>query len=226
MVSAKQQLDPRAAAVLKFWLGDQAVDGDNVSAAALAQWPAEREKLWWRGGPDLDAEIKAKFGRDLEAVAAGELDGWEDPTGTNPLNTLAGVILMDQFSRNVYRGTPGAFALDPKALSWAQRLAALEEARAWPHSFRIWIFMPFEHSESLEMQERCIALFEEEVARAEGGDGPPEAAGAARSVLGYAHAHLAVIKAWGRFPHRNAILGRESTPEEIAGMADGSIRKF
>ncbi|KAI8468102.1 MAG: DUF924-domain-containing protein [Monoraphidium minutum] len=219
-------IHPRAREILTWWLGDAALDAAGAAPAAGAPYPSEKAKLWFAGGAASDAEVVARFGADLEAAAAGGLDGWGDPAGAGPLNTLAGVILCDQFSRNAYRGTPRAFDLDPKALLWAQRLLETPGVDEWPLSFKTWIFLPFEHSEDIEMQRRCVELYEAERRRSEEQGAPPEVAAAAKDFLAYARAHLAVVEKWGRFPHRNAVLGRESTPEELAGLADGSIGRF
>jgi len=90
-----------------------------------------RQKLWFFGGAAVDSEIAARFAPDLAALAAGGLDGWAGGA-RRPLDALAGVIAADQFSRNVFRGTPAAFTLDSRAVGWAERLMAMEEVEGWP----------------------------------------------------------------------------------------------
>lgn len=164
----------------------------------LSFWFSRRvEPLWFRSDPALDAEIRGRFGGLVAAAGAGERDGWlATPTGA-----LALVILLDQFPRNIYRGTPAAFAADAKARVVADRALALGHDRQVEPARRMFFYLPFEHSEQLADQERSLALF--------------TALGDAE-LLDYAVRHHDIIARFGRFPHRNAVLGRPSTAEERA----------
>lgn len=178
----------------------------------------------------------------MGALERGELDGtWRVSAGAPPHAQLAGVILADQFARNVYRGTARAFALDEKAREWANELRALPAYRgALPAPHRYFCLLPLMHSEQLDDQELLVAEVEKELAlalektkdkqataagAAEGGE-PSPAAKMWADIRKYAVAHRDVVAKWGRFPHRNPILGRASTAEEAAGLADGSIPRW
>ena len=161
---------------------------------------------WFRKDDAFDAAIGARFGATLDQALAGGLREW-DTEGAQ--GTLARILVLDQFTRNARRGTPASFAGDALALAAAQELVARGADQALLPVQRWFAYMPFEHAEDARMQERSVALFG---ALAEGDasyDG----------VLDYAHRHRGVIARFGRFPHRNAILGRASTPDEAAYLA-------
>jgi uncharacterized protein (DUF924 family) len=181
--------------VLDYWLGpaDSEIYGTH-------------RDLWYRGGPEVDAEIIAKFGALYERAAAGALDHWRD----DPRSCLALILLFDQFPRNMFRGTPKSFATDGKAVELARHAVAEGFDRGVPANVQQFYYMPFEHSEDIADQRRCVELFR---AMADG-DKKEEN-------LGYAVQHLEIIEQFGRFPHRNAILGRESTPEELRFLEEG-----
>jgi len=185
-------------AVLEFWFG--------ADRAAALRDPA-RNRLWWRKNPATDADIRARFGAWVAAALAGRLHHWADEPG----GLLALVLLADQFTRNIHRDTPAAFAGDAPALAWCrQGLAAGLGARLTAGE-RAFLYMPLEHSEILADQDECVARFEELAAGA-----APADRGALARMLDYARRHREVIARFGRFPHRNAILGRASTAEELA----------
>lgn len=209
-----EAIPERADAVLSYWFGPA------YKTAGKDFFPGDKMGLWFRGGREIDEHITTNFGADLEAMGRGEYDAWRD---IGPLSLLAGVVIADQFSRNVHRGTPKAFALDPKSLSWALHAMDTGAYEAVPHIMRLFLLLPLEHSEALADQERCVDMNRKELEQLAG---HPVLAGPYANFLQYAEAHRNVIKTWGRFPHRNAILGRENTPEEAAGLADGSIAKF
>jgi uncharacterized protein (DUF924 family) len=183
--------DPQA--ILGFWF-----DGDRH---------AFRER-WFKPSPAFDAEIGARFGPALGPATAGALDGW----AAAPAGALALCILLDQFPRNLHRGTPQAFAADAKAREIA-RAAVLRDRHhlALTPTERSFLYLPFEHSEAMADQDLSVALFEglrdDPVHRAPGG------------TIDYAWRHWQVIRRFGRFPHRNAILGRSTTPAEAAYLA-------
>ncbi len=171
----------------------------NAEAAAdlLAFWFSEGAKAKWFVRDDtFDAELRRRFGPLLAEARLGKLTHWAD----SPDGALARIILLDQVSRNVYRDTPEAFAADALALAGAKDAIAKGHDLRVAAEMRIFFYVPFEHSENLADQDESVALCE-----ALGDD----------NYLDYARRHRAIIARFGRFPHRNAILGRSSTPEEI-----------
>jgi uncharacterized protein (DUF924 family) len=153
-------------------------------------------EMWWNSTPELDAEIGAKFGALLPKAQAGGLDGWAH----SPDGALALIVLCDQFSRNIHRKTASAFATDAKALQIARFSLARFYPAAFPLGVRLFFYMPFQHSEELADQELCCALF--------------QALGDAENDK-YAIDHRDIVARFGRFPHRNDVLGRTCTPEEL-----------
>ena len=152
-------------------------------------------KQWWAKDEAFDKMIEERFSETLDAVIAGETYGWrEDPKGW-----LAEILVLDQFSRNIYRDTPRAFAQDPQALSLAQEAISSGATEVLSAQEKVFVYMPFMHSESALMHEIAVGLFTDV---------------GIESNIDYEHKHKAIIDRFGRYPHRNAILGRESTPEE------------
>ena len=193
--------DPRIAQVLEFWLGA----AQPTDASALT-----RQSMWFTKADALDAEIRSRFGAWVEAARAGRLDGWAETA----YGRLALIVLLDQFSRNAWRGQPEGFAGDAQALVLA--LQALENGHweAVPPLAQFFLAMPVEHAEDPTMQARSVALFTHLAAQA-----TPATQPVLRSALEFAHKHQKVIAQFGRFPHRNAALGRDSTAEEKAFVA-------
>lgn len=185
-------MDGRLQAILKFWFGDPQTEETTYQA---------RRKFWFGKQPEFDATISQKFRLIYEQAAAGKLDIWQQ----EPLGSLGLIIVLDQFSRNMFRDTPQAFATDAKALFVAQQTVQRGFDRALNALQRFFVYLPFEHSENQEHQAQSVALSRQLYADA------PEL----EDVLDYALRHQVVIERFGRFPHRNRILGRESTPEEI-----------
>lgn len=185
---------PPARAVLDFWF-----DGDD--GTSRGQPRAE----WFRKDPGFDRLIASRFGPWLEQALAGGLQDW---TAT-PDGTLALILVLDQFSRNVHRGSPHAFAGDARALALARGLVSTGEDRRLSSLQRWFAYLPFEHAEDTAAQDESVRLF------------TALAAEDARlaDALDYAHRHRELILRFGRFPHRNAVLGRTSTPEEEAYLA-------
>lgn len=175
--------------ILRFWFG-------RVSESSYS----EQRKLWFRKDPQLDQTIRDRFMCVYEQAAAGELEYWQQ----SPHSCLALLIVLDQFPRNMFRNTPQAFATDAKALSIAK--AAIDQGfdQMLEPIQRIFLYLPLEHSENLDDQLQSIALFRDLVAI------DPQLA----DVLDYALRHYQVIQQFGRFPHRNQILNRTTTPEE------------
>jgi uncharacterized protein (DUF924 family) len=160
--------------------------------------------VWFRRDAAFDAEIAARFLTQVDAAAGGALDGW----AATPEGALALIVLLDQFPRNLFRGQARAFATDAQARAIAGRAIAAGFDQALPPVQRMFVYLPYEHSETLADQHRSVALFE----------ALPETPWRA-GVVDYARRHRAAIERFGRFPARNAALGRESTPDEAAVLA-------
>jgi uncharacterized protein (DUF924 family) len=177
------------------------LNADDWRARILKFWFGLEPDQWWRGGPDLDHRIKQDFlklwfeKRQLPA---------EDFL-IDPLTALAGVILFDQFPRNMFRGHADAYSTDPLALAIAKGAVDMGLDKELAKVERKFLYMPFQHSEDLDDQNRAVMLFTEI------GDDHQ---------LGYARHHREIIERFGRFPHRNAVLGRPSRPDEMAAGAD------
>lgn len=180
-----------ADAVLDFWFG----------APDTAEFGSAR-KAWFTKDAAFDAQVRERFGALVERALRGELDAWADA----PRSALAQILLLDQFTRNAFRGTSRSFAGDARALAAASRMVGRRQDEALPPFMRGFVYLPFEHAEGMAMQDEAIRLFNRLASEA------PEHA----DMLDYAHRHRAVIERFGRFPHRNEILGRQSTAEEIA----------
>ncbi|MBK8210510.1 MAG: DUF924 domain-containing protein [Rhodospirillales bacterium] len=172
-----------------FWFGS-----DDPERAAL------RRRQWFRADAGFDSECGMQFAGECRAAAAGALDCLAETAD----GALALVLLLDQLPRNIYRGRAEAFAQDSKARAVAAQAIGRGFDEAVPAEQRLFFYLPFEHSEDLEDQRRAMALI--------GGLGDPE-------LLHWAERHYAVIARFGRFPHRNRILGRLNTPEEAAFLA-------
>lgn len=184
--------------VLTFWFGSAQLD---------APVAAGYRRLWFKSDEQLDRRIEEAFGPLVESALAGELNGWRQSLA----GELALILLCDQFTRNIYRGTARAFAGDALAAEIAQEVVERgDETRLGLHQ-RAFVGMPLEHGESAEMQVRSVAFFEQ--LRRSYLDGA-EGAAQAQDFYRYALAHQQVIEEFGRYPHRNAALGRESTPAE------------
>lgn len=187
--------------VLRFWFGplqDGLMD------------PSQRTGLF-RADSAFDARIRREFGVDVEAAMAGERDHWS----TTARSRAALVILLDQFTRNIFRGTPRAFEGDSQALAFAREGISRGEDQLLALEEQVFFYLPFEHSEALADQETSLTLFENLLAEQETGG---KAAATVREYLQHARDHHALIERFGRFPHRNRILGRQSTTKEAAWL--------
>lgn len=182
-----------------------------MSSDAAAFDPSAVVEFWRQAGPQawfakddaFDARFRDAFSRAHEAAAAGKLDLWLEA----PESALALLLLLDQFPRNCFRGSPRMYATDALARERADRALALGHDQAIPIPLRAFFYLPFGHSEQLADQERAVALIEPL--------GPEFAK--------HAHGHRDIVKRFGRFPHRNAVLGRESTAEELQFLAEGGF---
>ena len=170
-------------------------------AEILKFWFGLKPDQWWHGGPELDHRINQNF----DKLWFGKRQLPVENFLTDPLTALAGVILFDQFPRNMFRGHADAYSTDDLALAIAKEAVDRGFDEQLAPEERKFLYMPFQHSERLEDQNRAVLLF-----TALGDD----------EQIKYANHHRAIVEQFGRFPHRNAVLGRASRPEEIAGGAD------
>ncbi len=168
-----------------------------------AFWRAAGPQKWFSKDAGLDREITTRFLATHEAAAAGCLAGWEDAAE----GAFALLLLLDQFPRNMFRGSARAFATDPLARAVADRAIAHGFDAGAPSAERIFFYLPFMHSENLADQERSLAL----ARQTDGGSDK------------YARIHADIIRRFGRFPHRNAVLGRATTPQEQAFLDAGGF---
>ena len=160
--------------------------------------------LWWQRNDDFDAAIRARFAGTAEAAALGKLDGWI----STPEGALALIIALDQFSRNLHRGSPRTWAQDPKARATTREaLKRGHDAAFDDPDMKLFMYMPLMHSEDREDQALCLRLLTERIPDQE-------------SAIKASHEHKAVVDRYGRFPHRNKILGRPNTPEEEEYLSD------
>jgi uncharacterized protein (DUF924 family) len=173
----------KAEAILDFWFG--APEGPEFGTS---------RDVWFKKDDVFDADIVRRFGDMHAAADAGRYDAWQ----ATPKGSLALIILLDQFPRNMYRGQPASFASDVHARRIARNALAHSFDRGLPPVQRTFVYLPFEHSENIADQRQSLKLFEQLGANQD-----------------YAQRHHDIIARFGRFPHRNVILGRESTPEEI-----------
>ncbi|MGU5543349.1 DUF924 family protein [Aeromonas veronii] len=185
--------------LLDLWFGDEADD----DLRATRQAP-----LWWGKSSETDALLAKQFGAQAEAAANGELADWADLHH----GRLALILLLDQLPRNIHRGTPAAFAQDPLARDLCLKGLSIGADKSLSSLERVFFYLPLEHAESREQQARSVALFEALAAEQAGTPSQATFAGFAD----FARRHQVIIERFGRFPHRNDILGRTSTPEEAA----------
>jgi uncharacterized protein (DUF924 family) len=178
--------------------------GDITPAGILAFWREAGRERWYKQSDAFDAEVRRRFLALWQKAAAGELASWENSDD----GALALVIVLDQFPRNMFRGTPQAFASDALARDVARRAIERGTDRRIDPVLLEFLYMPFMHSEHLPDQLHCVALFQST-------DNTEN--------LKYAREHADIIRRFGRFPHRNRLLGRDSTEEEQAFLDEGGF---
>ena len=187
----------------RYWFGGLNSPTDTVAP--------EQVKTWFEPTKEVDEHIRDTFGKYLEPAKETE---W-DVDNLSRMEQVGLVILLDQFPRQIHRESGDAFAYDEKALSIARRLLAAGPQRFWPAE-RTFVFLPFEHSENLADQDYAVLMFAAEAVAA-----PEVAKDGLRMALDFATKHRDIIRKFGRFPHRNVVLGRESTPEEVEFLKGG-----
>jgi uncharacterized protein (DUF924 family) len=185
-------------------VSEHAVPARQTAEDVLAFWSEAGSDRWYERDEAFDAAIRERFAAVYQDAASGLLSGWED----SPEGALALVIVLDQFPRNMFRGSARSFAADPLARAVAERAIARGFDRQVEMPARAFFYLPFEHSEALADQERAVALM-----RATGDAG----------LLKWAELHADIIRRFGRFPHRNALFGRTTTPEEQAFLEAGGF---
>lgn len=178
--------------VLEFWFGPELAD--------------EKRPEWFTKDATFDAQIRTRFGALVDEALAGGLRHW----AAAPRWAVARILLLDQFTRNSFRGQAKSFAGDALALAAARNLVASGDDRRLNGVMRQFVYLPFEHAEDLAMQAESLRLF-----AALGADHPHQA-----GLLEWARKHEVIVARFGRFPHRNAVLGRASTPEEEAFLKE------
>ena len=192
---------PEAQAILNFWFDDPALPSSEYG---------QQRKIWFRKDPTFDQQVRDRFLSVYEQAHRGGCDDWQD----QPRSVLALTILLDQFPRNMFRGTARCFEADPQALATAETAIAHHFDQSLLPVERMFLYLPFEHSENIDHQHRAVSLFETLVQIA------PEL----QSTLDYAYRHRDVIAQFGRFPHRNESLSRPSTSAEIEFLKQPGAR--
>jgi uncharacterized protein (DUF924 family) len=167
-------------------------------------WADAGGKKWWMKDESFDAEIRHRFGTTLEAAERGELDDWQ----TTPDGALALIIVLDQFSRNLYRNSAKAFSNDPKALTAAKAALDRGDDEKMREDIMVFAYLPLEHSENIGDQRQCLELMK---------------ATGTEAYINAGQQHYDIIEQFGRFPHRNKVLGRDTTPAEQAFLDAGGF---
>jgi len=188
--------------VLEFWFG----------ALVNGMAAPDHRRRWFTGGATFDGEIRARFAVVTEAALAGELEHWAQTAS----GRLALVLVLDQFPRNIFRGDCRAFAGDPMALRLVRQGLELGIDRQLAFDPRCFFYLPLEHSECLVDQDLCVTLFASLLQ-----ESTPAQQVLAADSLRWAREHRNLVARFGRFPHRNRVLGRESTDAELAYLEDG-----
>lgn len=191
------ELPSRAASLRRFWFG--------------GEWATQFRGAWFRKNSAFDAELRHRFSDDMALARAGRLESWQ----TSPAGCVALLLLLDQLPRNLHRGCPDAFASDAQARAVADAAIARGFDRELPVIERVFVYLPFEHSEAIADQRRSLALFGALPVAPPGFD-----AQAHGLTMVAARRHLEIIERFGRFPHRNRALGRATTPAEEAFLRE------
>jgi len=182
--------------ILSFWFRERALSAPQIDA---------RMDVWFGEDPDFDAEILSDYAHDVERASDGELDHWAQ----SPSGRLALILLLNQFRRNIYRGTPEAFSKDKVALKLCIEGAMGNLDSGLAPIYRVFFYMPLQHAESRKVQEKSVDLFSK-IAKAVS----PTYKETFETIAQFAELHADIVMRFGRFPHRNKMLGRENTAEE------------
>lgn len=200
---SKRDTDPAIGQVLEFWFRGPSMDKPSLDS---------RMDRWFSADPAFDAEIRERFGDLVQRASDGALDAW----AVQPEGRLALILMLDQFRRNIYRGTRKAFSRDSQALKLCVDGAMHGEYRSLSPIQQVFFFMPLQHAESLPIQERSVKIYEGMVT---GVSATLKATFA--TFAQFAELHRDIIATFGRFPHRNAALGRATTSAEAEYLQDG-----
>lgn len=194
----------RIEAILSFWFKEQALTAPQID---------QRMEIWFSEDPILDHEIEKEFADEVESASKGRLDHWAHI----PRGRLALIILIDQFRRNIYRGTAKAFSKDPLALKLCVRGAMEKKDQGLAPIEKVFFYMPLQHAESRKVQAKSVELYRR-LAEAVS----PTLRETFMTILQFAELHKDIVDQFGRFPHRNRLLNRENTPEEDEYLAGDS----
>lgn len=192
--------------VLEFWFADAGTGREAIE---------KRQRIWFHGGAAFDHSCAERFSATLATAARGGLDHWR----ASPHGSLALIVVLDQFSRNIYRGTTDAFRQDGRALAVCTKGIDRGQDRQLSLIERTFFYMPMEHAEDREIQALSVRHFEALTALA-----PEDLRELLQANAGYARQHRDIVERFGRFPHRNAVLGRENTAEEEVYLANDAPR--
>lgn len=198
-----------AQAIIDYWFGEEVTDGSTPPRSAQ-QIAKQQSKFWWSKNETIDNEIRLRFEPVLKALLTGHYSSWF----STPQGRLAAIIVLDQFSRNMYRENAQAFSQDSLALHWTLEGIRQGDDKKLTPLQRVFFYLPLEHCEQLNMQNLAIEKFSQLQ-----DDAPASFADLAKGFVDYAHQHQEVIARFGRFPHRNALLNRSSTELEKAYLA-------
>jgi uncharacterized protein (DUF924 family) len=190
--------------ILSFWFKEHALSAPQID---------RRMDIWFGGDPAFDLEIEKEFASDVEAACAGQLDHW----AAEPHGRLALIILIDQFRRNIHRNTAKAFSMDRLALKLCVEGAMEKKDRSLSPIQRVFFYMPLQHAESIKVQKKSVELFNKLAESVS-----PTYQETFLTVAQFAELHHDIIEQFGRFPHRNKLLGRDNTPEEDEYLAGDS----
>lgn len=181
----------------------------NIKPDNIIDFWFKSDKNWWKKDPAFDESIRIQFEETLQLAVQDQLNDWMQ----NQISCLALIILCDQFSRNIYRDTPRAFAQDSRALKACKTGLEHQFDRDMPNMHCMFFYMPLMHSEDIENQQLCLTLTRQLIEKAK--EHSPTEVGALESMFNFAQQHYDIIQKFDRFPHRNKILGRTSTQEEV-----------
>ena len=190
--------------ILSFWFKEQALSAPQID---------RRMDIWFGENPEFDAEIETEFADDVTRASKGKLDHWAD----DPHGRLALIILIDQFRRNIYRNTEKAFSKDTLALKLCVEGAMKKKDKGLTPIQKVFFYMPLQHAESRKVQSKSVDLYNRLAESVS-----PTYRETFLTVAQFAELHKDIIDQFGRFPHRNALLGRENTPEEDNYLAGDS----